>query len=270
MDDRRDIFLRGLDAYRKGEHHEAHEHWEEIWQDEPDESRSRLLQALIQVASAAHKATHDVAPLGAVRLLEQAERRLRALPERFMAVDVAGLCERLGPYAHAITTAHAELGHVRLEASLAPEIPIAGEVGPWGAVEAAPLVPELARAAWFEQGLSAYGRGAFFDAHEFWEQLWRDERGEDYKCLLQGLIQVAAAMHKVQEQHKPGPSASLLSRALMRLSGLPKDFGGLQVDRVVREILDAQRALAELVESPKQLPMLAPEQVPTIARVLRG
>ncbi len=264
--DRRAVFILGLEAYRNGEHHEAHEHWEEIWQDEPDVERGRLLQALIQVASAAHKATHDVAPLGAVRLLQQAEGRLRLLPERFMAVDVAQLRVRLSAFAKAIEAAHEASGQVRLAKSAAPEITILGEVGPWGHVELVPLVPDAARAAWFEEGLLAYARAQFFDAHELWEQLWRDECDTEHKQFLQGLIQVAAAMHKVQAQHKPGPAGSLLARALLRLRVLPDAFGDVQIDRLVREIGEAQAALLLLVEIQVEDSVLAPELVPTIVR----
>jgi predicted metal-dependent hydrolase len=54
-------------------------------------------------------------------------------------------------------------------------------------------LPETARRAAFEDGLAAYGRGEFFEAHELLEPAWMgtDDLGE--RALHQGLIKVAAA-----------------------------------------------------------------------------
>ena len=71
--------------------------------------------------------------------------------------------------------------------------------------------------------------GEFFEAHEAWEELWRDERDPIHKRYLQGLIQVAAAMHKLFSHNHPKPAARLLRRALDKLAGLAADRGGLDL-----------------------------------------
>lgn len=84
------MFRRGLDAYHAGLHYEAHEHWEELWNDEEgdDDDRRRFLQALIQVASAVHKLVNNVEPRGSVRLLRRAQTLLEGLPDDFGGVRV--------------------------------------------------------------------------------------------------------------------------------------------------------------------------------------
>jgi predicted metal-dependent hydrolase len=48
-------------------------------------------------------------------------------------------------------------------------------------------------------GVDLFNRFYFWEAHEAWESLWRDaERDSDPALLLQGLIQVAAALLKVE------------------------------------------------------------------------
>ncbi len=44
------------------------------------------------------------------------------------------------------------------------------------------------------QGIDYFNRGAFFDAHEVWEELWTDTEGPTRR-FYQGLIQVAVCLH---------------------------------------------------------------------------
>ena len=66
------------------------------------------------------------------------------------------------------------------------------------------------------EGLRWYDAGEFFAAHEAWESVWLKRR-EPMKTFLQGLIQVAAAFHHL-EDHNPLGTALLLQAALRRLS----------------------------------------------------
>lgn len=51
------------------------------------------------------------------------------------------------------------------------------------------------------EGLDRFNRGAFYDAHEVWEDVWRSNLPEP-RTLLQGLIQVAAAFHQFFDLHR--------------------------------------------------------------------
>jgi predicted metal-dependent hydrolase len=261
--DRSGLFEQGLEAYRSGQHYEAHEFWEELWQDERDEDRSRFLQALIQVASAVHKARFDVAPRGALSLFDRATQRLEGLPDAFMGIDVAGLKSGIARCREAVER---ELesggGHCRLDARHAPPMETVGANHVWWQSTPAPTVPDAARGVWFERGLQAYAAGEYFEAHELWEELWRDEPPEGDKVFLQGLIQVAAAMHKVIAHRKPEPAARLLGRALHKLRDAPQRHRGIDVARVVREAEQARRVLLTLADADG----FTPELVPRIVR----
>jgi predicted metal-dependent hydrolase len=72
-------------------------------------------------------------------------------------------------------------------------------VGRDGRAKAYRPLPDSDRAAALANGLAAYERGDFFEAHEDLEPAWMgtDDRGE--RALLQGLIKVAAAyVHDVR------------------------------------------------------------------------
>jgi hypothetical protein len=49
----------------------------------------------------------------------------------------------------------------------------------------------------FARGTRLFDAGKFFEAHEVWEERWRVATDQVERDLLQGLIQVAAAFHKL-------------------------------------------------------------------------
>lgn len=70
----------GAALHRAGRFYEAHEAWEEAWLSERGEARL-LLQGLIQLTAACHKAWVQPRPAACARLCEGAIERLGALPE---------------------------------------------------------------------------------------------------------------------------------------------------------------------------------------------
>jgi predicted metal-dependent hydrolase len=54
-------------------------------------------------------------------------------------------------------------------------------------------IPAADRRRAFEQGIAAYGRGDFFEAHELLEPAWMGTADIAERDLLQGLIKLAAA-----------------------------------------------------------------------------
>ncbi len=60
--------------------------------------------------------------------------------------------------------------------------------------------------------------GRYFDAHEELETFWRKATGDE-KILLQGLIQVAAGLHRLKlDPKKTGGAFYLLDRGLEKLA----------------------------------------------------
>ncbi|MDE2509893.1 MAG: DUF309 domain-containing protein [Elusimicrobia bacterium] len=61
------------------------------------------------------------------------------------------------------------------------------------------------------------GEGRYFDAHEELEDAWKAAAGEE-KVLLQGLIQVAAGLHRLKtDPSKPAGAFYLLDRGWDKL-----------------------------------------------------
>lgn len=236
-------FQGGVDEYLAGNHYEAHERFEELWHEEADDDRRRCLQALIQVASAVHKAVNDVAPRGSIRLLDAATEKLEGLGDTFLGVDLAGLRAGMLVCRAEVARQLAETGHAKLTPEHIPPLVLIGEAPRFTKGPSEPMVPARARAAWFDRGLATYQSGEFFEAHELWEELWRDAPEGLDRQFLQGLIQVAAAMHKLTAHHKPKPAARLLGRAIDKLGDAPPGYRGIDTPRLLREARQAKASL---------------------------
>jgi uncharacterized protein len=80
----------------------------------------------------------------------------------------------------------------------------------------------------YQEGVEAFNSSQFFEAHELWEDLWR-ETPEPNKRYLQGLIQVAAAFHHYSRANLRG-TRKLLQEGLLKLEAFPEIHGGLEIE----------------------------------------
>jgi hypothetical protein len=79
----------------------------------------------------------------------------------------------------------------------------------------------------FEEGVAHFNAKKFFEAHEFWEEIWLVE-SEPEKTFLQGLIQVTAAFHHRQRGNPEGVEL-LLAAGIVKLLRFPEDHRGLAI-----------------------------------------
>lgn len=83
------LLLRGVEEFNHGHFFEAHELWEELWNESVGEEK-RFYQGLIQIAAGYHKlslAQHR----GAYKLLERGRQTLVELPPDSVNFDLAPL-----------------------------------------------------------------------------------------------------------------------------------------------------------------------------------
>ena len=83
-------------------------------------------------------------------------------------------------------------------------------------------VPSVREA--FETGARLFDAGEFWNAHEAWEERWRVESDPAQRRFLQGLIQIAAACHKLLVMGSPDSASRLFAKALAKLDVLPADL----------------------------------------------
>ena len=94
-----------------------------------------------------------------------------------------------------------------------------------------------------ERGRALFNDRRFFEAHEAWEEAWLREEGE-LRLLLQGLIQIAAALHKIARGDQPGGCVRLLEWGLAKIEG--RSDAGADLDLDLGRFRSRVRACAEL------------------------
>ncbi len=89
--------------------------------------------------------------------------------------------------------------------------------------------------SFLERGVDLFNRQEFFEAHEAWEDAWRDQTDVSVRSFLQGLIQVAAGFVKWQRRHPRG-MAALLERGAAKLERFPPDAFGLNLGQLLESV----------------------------------
>src|SRR6266571_3300792 len=112
-------------------------------------------------------------------------------------------------------------------------------------VMATPIDPDARtrHAQRVRDGQVAFNGGKFFEAHEIWEEVWRELVGHE-RVAVQGLIQIAAALHHLR-QGRSAPALRLIHKGARKLSlnACPELLADLRVDALVRALA---RLLADL------------------------
>lgn len=81
----------------------------------------------------------------------------------------------------------------------------------------------------FALAMRLHNSGEYYEAHEAWEEIWRDEENDEWRLFVQGLIQVSSAFHKLMHQREPGGASRLLARGLGKLEPYPGDYLGVDL-----------------------------------------
>ncbi len=77
----------------------------------------------------------------------------------------------------------------------------------------------------FDEGITLFNEGKFFECHEAWEEVWKRSSGEE-KLFYQGIIQAAVAILHAQRGNLTG-AASMYAKASAKLDHLPSEHMGL-------------------------------------------
>ena len=98
----------------------------------------------------------------------------------------------------------------------------------------------------FAAGVRLINHENFFEAHDVWEQVWKNAEGEE-KTFYQGLIQAAAALLHVQRGNSVG-AISVYLKSRPQLDPVPAVWMGVELGRLRSELaqyFDALRTPSE-------------------------
>jgi predicted metal-dependent hydrolase len=86
----------------------------------------------------------------------------------------------------------------------------------------------------FLRGIEEFNAGSYFEAHDLWEELWVDTRGEA-RLFYQGLIQTAVGFYHLLRQNYRGAS-SQLGKALNKLETYPASYQGIDTAKLCADL----------------------------------
>ena len=90
-----------------------------------------------------------------------------------------------------------------------------------------------------QAGIIFFNDGRYFEAHESWEEMWR-QTGGPLKLFYQGLVQAAVGMHHLEHGNLNGARAQL-QKSLSKLEQYPPTFCRIDNGRLtsdLRKLLD--------------------------------
>lgn len=120
----------------------------------------------------------------------------------------------------------------------------------------APLPPEKERKL-FHEGVRLFNAGAYFQAHELWEEIWKHRQGRD-QLFFQGLIQCAVALEHMRRGNATG-ARTLFRRCQKKLAPLPRVYRGIDIWDLMAQMA---RTLSPTIDPPHGSPAIG--QRPTI------
>ena len=89
----------------------------------------------------------------------------------------------------------------------------------------------------FQKGVKAFNERNFYDAHEYWEELWLDYKLEDSK-FIQGLIQLAVSYYHLFNNNLIG-AKSMIKKCLGKFEDFDKSRG-IDVNELKNQVQDVQ------------------------------
>ena len=90
----------------------------------------------------------------------------------------------------------------------------------------------------FHKGIEAFNNRQFYDAHEYWEELWLDYKLNDSQ-FIQGLIQLAVSYFHLFNQNLKG-ARSMIKKCLKKLDPF-QSTRGIDVIGLKLQICNVQK-----------------------------
>ena len=86
----------------------------------------------------------------------------------------------------------------------------------------------------FKNGLNAFENHQFYDAHEYWEDLWSDYRLVDAK-FIQGLIQLSVGYFHISNSNKNG-ARGLLNKCIPKLIDYRPEYRNIDIENILTSV----------------------------------
>ena len=91
----------------------------------------------------------------------------------------------------------------------------------------------------FHKGLQAFNKREFYDAHEYWEEIWTEYRLPDAK-FIQGLIQLTVGFYHLTNENLNGARGLFMKcqKKFDDYNGLHRGLSVQEIKLLARNVLD--------------------------------
>ena len=228
-------FEHGVKLFNACKFWHSHEAWEQVWLRHHEDERL-FFQGLIQLAAAYHQLLTRGSHRGLMNNFDKAYEKLAVFEPEYLGVLVKPLLKfieegkkeagRLGPD-----------GIQDFNHNLIPKMQFHKAANPDLLVE----IRECVRSEKFLEGVRLFNEGYHWEAHEAWEDVWRDQEG-DAKTFVQAFVQMAAA-YSFLSRMKAGSAQYLFEKAVEKLLGFEKLDSGMALTPLIGSMRCALRAI---------------------------
>ena len=97
----------------------------------------------------------------------------------------------------------------------------------------------------FQEGLTYFKSGEYFEAHESWEELWSDFYLKDRR-FVQGLIQLSVSFVHLENNNLNG-AKSLLNKCREKFMEFNDSQRGIDIKKLLKEINEVSDAYQGLI-----------------------
>lgn len=194
-------FERAINYFNSGQINHAQEAWELLWE-RCDKNERRFLRGLIEFASGCKKLAETKVLKSALSDFNLAEAKLRPFQPEFCGIPLYPILDFIGQINKGIGNKFN---------NLIPSIQFHKPSNPDLLVE----VSDILQSEQFNEGVKLFNKGYFWEAHEAWEGIWRDQTG-DGKCFIEAFVQIAEG-YNFAKTGKTSTAIYLFEKSIIKL-----------------------------------------------------
>ena len=229
----REEFAHGVQHFNNHMFHRSSEAWE-LLLERISSIDPVFLESLKDLTSACLSLGKDENTRGALIKFRKAYDGLKRFSPEYCYVTVDSLLRSIKECSKSVANGEARSAAVRF-----PQIEFHKPEDPDVSIE----LCEIFKSDQFQEGGKLFNRGLYWEAHETWEGLWREQNGEG-KIFIEAFVQMADAYSFLQ-RGKMSSAIYLFEKFVKKLSEYEKMKCTLSVSTLVKELrstLDFLRA----------------------------
>ena len=220
-------FERGVAYFNNGQFQHSFEAWELLWE-RKDTNDKKFLRALMDIASAFQLIIKNQDIPSTITDLEKVQTKLEKFLPEYFSVPIEPLLMFITDY----TSTVGRKNHNGKNGSIPklPQIEFYKPDNPDLLVE----ICEVLGSQPFLEGAKLFNGGFFWEAHEEWQEVWREQVGEG-KLFMEAFVQLAEAYSFIK-LGKVATAIYLFDKSIKRFSGYERVRCSVLISRLVADV----------------------------------